>query len=76
MKAIESKLQPHQRNWQHKEGYVLDFLFKSKPYVLVRAAYDIPKREKKSGLGYSQIHVQVCVKMKHSILRDSIKLKE
>lgn len=76
MKVIESKLKPYQRSWHHKEGYVLDFLFKKNPYVLVRAPYDIPKRKKKSGFGYSQIHVQVCVKMLHGILRNSIKLKK
>ena len=59
--------------WEHKEGYVLDYLYKEEPYDLVRAAYSVPSRETPPPLEYATIHIQVCVKNKECINKSSIK---
>lgn len=49
-------------DWEHKEGFILDMLFKIKPYDLVKAAYIVPKRKKNMMFGYEDVHIQICVK--------------
>lgn len=70
---ITSTLSPNNIYWTHKEGYALDFLFENRPYALVRAAYDIPKRNRTEGFGYAQVHIQVCVKQPSCIMKDTIR---
>ena len=62
--------------WNHREAYVLDFLFEKSPYALVKAAYKIPKKESKEGFGYHPVHIQVCVKQACCIMKDTIKIYE
>lgn len=71
---IEMKL-PY-KNWSHKEGYVLDFLFEKMPFILVKAPYKIPKSRHKKGLGYCPVHIQICVKDSSCIMQDTIKVIE
>ena len=70
---ITNTLSPNNIYWEHKEGYALDFLFENRPYALVRAAYDIPKRNRTEGFCYAQVHIQVCVKQLSCIMKDTIR---
>lgn len=57
--------------WEHPEGFVLNFMYAHKAFDFVIAAYDIPKRKKK--LGFSEIHIQMCVKNDMCIQKASIR---
>jgi len=60
--------------WEHKEGYVLDYLYREQPYDVVRAVYETPSRKKASGsiLSYLKVQIQICVKETNCIKADSI----
>lgn len=60
-------------DWEHKEGFVLDFLYDNGfKYDLVKAAYIVPKKETDEILEYLPIQIQICVKNINCIIKESI----
>ena len=60
-------------DWEHKEGYVLDFLNARRPFNFVKACYKIPHKRKQKFLDYENSHIQICVKNTNCISQDSIR---
>lgn len=58
--------------WKHKEGFVLDMLYRSSPYDFVRAAYMVPKQSKDAICEFEPIQIQICVKNIDCIDKESI----
>lgn len=72
LEALKDKI----GSWNHKEGYVLDYLYKEQPYDVVRAAYRIPKKRSifpHDVFSYISAQIQICVKESRCINPNSIK---
>ena len=60
-------------DWEHKEGFVLDFLYDNgSRYDLVKAAYIVSKKQLDKILEYMPTQIQICVKNVSCINRESI----
>lgn len=60
-------------DWEHKEGFVLDFLYDNdSKYDLVKAAYMVPKKQPDKILEYMPMQIQICVKNVSCINKESI----
>lgn len=54
------------------EGYILDLMYRIKPYDLVICPYDVPKQEAKQAFRFKPTQIQVCIKDDCCIDYDSL----
>lgn len=64
--------EPAIKNWNHKEGFVLDMLYELEPYDIVRAAYRVPRQKVDGVCEFEPIQIQICVKNTDCIKCDSV----
>ena len=54
------------------EGYVLDLMYRIKPYDLVICPYEVPKQKAKQAFRFKPTQMQVCIKDDCCINYDSL----